>query len=162
MVRIATDSARRLAALGEPLGQAGLLGAQLGGLPVELVGVAAGPFRLGVGREQPDPLGGQALHRAELLGERGEREPGLLRAGQLGRLRLDRDVERGLAGARVGERRLKLGAAGADRGLVGLLALQLAAQVHVVVGEQPELGVAQLRLDGGGLAARPRPACRAA
>ena len=43
----------RLAALGDPLGQPGLFRAQLLGLPVELVGVTAGPLRLGVGREQP-------------------------------------------------------------------------------------------------------------
>ena len=61
-----------------------------------------------------------------------------------------------------GQVSLEGAAAGADRGLVGLLALQLVAQRGVVVGEQPQPGVAQVGLDDVRPAGRPRPAGRAA
>ena len=140
----------RLAALVHPLGQPGLLRPQLLGLPVELVGVAAGPLRLGVGREVPRALVGEPGDRAQPLGQRGEREPGLLRLGELGRLGRHRRVELGLLLAGLGQAGLEHGAAGEDRGLVGHLALELVAERQVVVGQQPQPRVAQVGLDGRG------------
>ena len=100
-----------------------LLVAQLGGLPVELVGVAAGPFRLRVGGEQPDPLGGEAGDaRAAARSARTARTRSAA-PGQLGRLRRTRRCRaRPPARGRRPALASSVGAAGADRGLVGLLA----------------------------------------
>ena len=59
-------------------------------------------------------------------------------------------VERGLALARLRQRLLKLSAPGQRDGLIGLPAVQVGGGGDIVVGEQAQPGVPQVRLDGGG------------
>ena len=57
-----------------------------------------------------------------------------------------------LGGAGLGQPGLQLGPPGRGRCLVGLVALELGGQRGIVVGQQPQPGVAQVGLDHGGLA----------
>jgi hypothetical protein len=139
------------AVVGQLTGQPGLLLADGPGLALEPLGVAARPLLLGQGlgqvagalrgedrraaqpllqRRQPVPRGRRELERRGLRG-RGPLEGvgAVLRRGQLG---------------------LRVGAAPAGQLLVPDLGLDRAAQGQQVVGEQPQPGVAQLGLHGGG------------
>ncbi len=117
------------------------------GLGVELVGVAAGRALLGVGEvagallREPDGAG-------EPLGQSREPVPGVLGRGQARGVLREGGLQPLLLDARHRELLLDLGPAGAGGGLVGLLARQLVAQGHEVVGGQPEPGVPQLGLHG--------------
>ncbi len=143
---------QHLAARGQPLVQALFFLAQLVGLAVELVGVAAGAVRLGRGLgQQGVPLGGQVLGAAEPLGQGRQGEPGLLGPGQDGRGLLGGLVELVLARPGSADFGLQGGAAGEHGGLVGLVPGQVGGERDVVVGQQPQPGVAQLGLDDGGL-----------
>ncbi len=124
-----------------------LLGAQPRGLGLELVGVAAGALVLGGRGEVPDPLGGQAAGAAEPLAQRRQPVPGLLGAGQRRRLGRGDLLELGLALPRLGQGRLDLGPARAQRGLVGHLGLERRGQLDQVVGEQAQPRVTLVGLD---------------
>ena len=104
---------------------------------------------LGVGLlgQQGVPLRGQVLRPAQPFGQRGQREPGLLGVGQGGRglLRGLFQVGFGLPG--LGQLLLQGSAPSHCGRLVGLVALQVSGQYHVVVSQQPQPGVAQLGLD---------------
>ena len=91
------------------------------------------------------------LGAAEPLGQRGQREPGLLRPGQHGRGLLGGLVELVLPGPGLGHLLLQGGAPGQHGGLVRLVPPQVGGERHVVVGEQPQPRVAQLGLDDRGL-----------
>ena len=97
------------------------------------------------------PLGGQVLRAAEPLGQRGQREPGLLRPGQHGRGLLGGLVELVLPGPGLGHLLLQGGAPGQHGGLVRFVPPQIGGERHVVVGEQPQPRVPQLGLDERGL-----------
>ena len=92
-----------LAARFQPAVEGVLFFAQLFGLAIKLVGVAAAiglvPKTPGSGLgQQAVPLRGQVLGAAQPFGQRGQREPGLLGLGQHGRGLLRGLVEVGLLG----------------------------------------------------------------
>ena len=119
-------------------------------LGVQLLRVAAGPLVVAGGAEVPQPLPGELLGGAEPLLQRGELVPGVLRGGEQRRVLGERRLQ-------LAEPALHLGVLGLDllpplpqRGLVGDLLVQRGPQGGQVVGEQPQPGVAQVGLDGGG------------
>ena len=89
---------------------------------------------------------------AEPLAQAGQREPGLLGPRQRGQVLAQRGLERGLGLAGLGDRRPRPGPALDQDRLVGHLLLERRAGGDEVVGEQPGPGVADVGLDGGGLA----------
>ena len=82
-----------------------LLGPDLLGVGLELVGVPAGALVLRLAGQVPDPLGGQAAGAAEPLAQRRQAVPGLLGPGQGRRLGRGGLLERGLPLGRCGQRR---------------------------------------------------------
>ena len=148
--RAVTAIGQGLAVAGDGGLDLGLLGADLLGLRLERLRVTPGARVVGLGGEVAHPLGGQAAGAAEPLAQRREPVPGLLGAGQRRRLRRGDPLEVALAGGRLGEGGLHLGAAGAQGGLVGDLCLQGRGQADQVVGEQAQAGVAQVGLDDRG------------
>jgi hypothetical protein len=135
------------------LGQGGahlhLLLAQLLGLGVELVRVAAGPLLLRLGGEVAPALGGELMRRAQPLAQRGQPQERLLGLGQHRRVLGQRRLQIGQTGLDLLVRGLDLLAPLAQGGLVGDLAVERLAQRREVVGEQAQLGVAQVGLDAG-------------
>ena len=143
--------------------EAGLLLAGLGGLPLQLDGVAPRPL-VGAARR---PGGGPAAPpaRSSRPSGRGPRPagstspgPGRRRASPVDVLGLER---LGACGEGC-ELVLDLGAALAEGALVGDLRLERRAQLEQVVGQQPEPGVALVGLDDAPPGGPPRPAGRAA
>ncbi|GAB3955650.1 hypothetical protein GCM10027614_65590 [Micromonospora vulcania] len=136
--------------VGERRAQLFLLLADPFGLGLQLVGVAAGPLVVAGGAQMPQSLPGQLFDRAEPLLQGGELVPGVLGGGE------QRSVL-GQRGLQLTEPTLHLGVLGLDlhapfpqRGLVGDLPVEGGPQGGQVVGEQPQPGVAQVGLDGGG------------
>ena len=119
-------------------------------LQLQFLRVAARARRVGLGHQVAVPLLGQAGHAAEAFGESGQREPGFLRGGEPGSVLLLVVVELSFPLARLGQDALQFRAAGQRGRLVGLVTLQPGGRGHVVVGEQPQPGVAQVGLDDGG------------
>ncbi len=148
--RSATAAVSRSLPIVEPGGQALFFLAQLSGLPVQLVGIAARPLRLRLGRQVAVALPGQAGGRPEPFGQGGQGEPGFLSPRQGRGVLLRCGVELGFAAARGGDAGLQRGPPGEDGGLVGLLPLELGRQRQVVVGQQPQPRIPQVSLDGGG------------
>ncbi|CAM5585163.1 hypothetical protein SALBM135S_07494 [Streptomyces alboniger] len=132
--------------------QLGLLLPDAGGLALHVLGVPAAPLLGRRGGGALDPGVGQRDGAADPLGELRQFVPGLLGALQT------RDeapyllLKAGLA--LEGRPQLRLGGVLAllEGGLVGDLGVQCLAQLHEVVGEQPQAGVAQVGLDDGGAA----------
>ena len=103
------------------------------------------------------PFGGEIGDGPQPLGQPAEREVRLLRDGQPRRVLLRGGLELGLLQAcAVVERGLKLGAQRRGGGLVGLVPGQFGRERDVVVGQQPEPGVAQVGLDYRRLAGKLR------
>ena len=130
----------------------GLLLADVGGLGLQLLGVAAAALVLGLGREVPHALGRERGRAAQPLAQRDSRYQVSWARASAGRLAGDLGLQLGLAGRGRGELGLDLGAPLAQRGLVGHLLLERVAQRAQVVGEQPQPGVAQVGLDHRGAA----------
>lgn len=137
------------AGLGDLLLERRLVPRGLVGLALEVVGVRAGGRVLGR-RDVTVALGGERDGAAQALLQRREAVPALLGTGVRRRRGLDRGLERRDPLAHLGQRALGLVAPGPGGVLVGLLALDLIAQGHQVVGGQAQAGVAQVGLDGLG------------
>ena len=140
----------------QPLAQHHFLFPQRLRLEFEFLGIAARTGRVRLGHQVRVPFLGQAGHATEAFGERGQGEPGFLRGGEAGSVLLLVVVELSLALAGLGQDPLQLSPAGQCGRLVGLVAGQLGGRGHVVVGEQPQPGVAQVGLDDGGAAGNGR------
>ena len=145
------------------LGEQGGLGlAGLGGLGPQLLGVAAGGgLVLLVLAEQAHPLGGDRAGGLHPVAQALQAHEAVLRAGQLGGGLGGTALDVGEPLAHVGEGVLDGGAALDEGGLVGDLLLEHAGELHEVVGEQAQPGVAGVGLDDGGARGRPRPGGRA-
>jgi len=124
-----------------------LLLAQLLRLGLELVGVAAGPLLLGLGGEVALPLGGELVRRVDPLAQGRQAQERLLGLGEHRRVLGQRGLEVGQAGLDLLVGFLDLLAPLAQRGLVGDLPIEGGPQRGQVVGEQAQLGVAQVGLD---------------
>ncbi len=145
------DRGRQLPARGgEPLGEFLLLRPQAGRLGLELAGVAAGPLRLGCGQIAA-PLGGEVQHSSRALGQPGQGEERLLRGSEPRCVLLLGELKLGLGPLCLGKRSLQRGPQLCRRGLVRLIARELSVQRRVIVREQAQPRIAQIRLDHGGL-----------
>ena len=91
-----------------------------------------------------------AADAAQTFGKRGEREPYLLRLRQPRRMFLLGGIERGLLQPRLLQGLLQFAPPRQRRAFITLPALQVGGDGDVVVGEQAQPGVPQVRLDGGG------------
>ena len=136
--------------VGERAAQLLLLLADAFRLGLQLVRVAAGPLVVAGGAEVPQPLPGQLLDRAEAFLEGGELVPGVLGGGEQRRVLGEGGLQLAEPALHLGVLTLDLLAPLAQRGLVGDLPVQGGPQGGQVVGEQPQPGVAQVGLDGGG------------
>ena len=144
------------------LAEPGLLLAQRGRLGIQFAGIAARPGRGLVGSQQGMTLAGEVGHPAQSFGQRRELEPGVERRLQPGRVQLLVGVERRLLAARLSQQVFQLSPAGQGGRLVCLAALKRRRGAGEVVGQQPQPGVAQVRLDRRGPAGDRRlPAQRA-
>jgi hypothetical protein len=101
-------------------------------------------------REQAHPLGSHRPGGVEPVAQALQAHEALLGAGELGGGLGGPALDVGQAGAHVLEGVLDLGASLDQRGLVGDLLLEQAGELHEVVGEQPQAGVAGVGLDDGG------------
>src|SRR5690606_2948769 len=102
--------------------------------------------------EQAHALLGERLRAAQALAQRREAEPDVGRGAERGRGLGRLALETAEPVARRGERALDLGLLGAQRRLVRDLLLEGRGELREVVGEQARLGVAEVGLDGRGLA----------
>ncbi len=147
------DDGGQPGALGvEALGQLRLGRGDAVGLGVELVGIAAGRGGRRGGGEVAVPFGGQLGDPAEPLGQGRQPVPGVGRALQERRDGGQLALELRLAPGGDGVLALDQGALLAGRRLVGDVPVEGVAQLHQVVGEQPQPGVAQVGLHAGGAA----------
>lgn len=119
-------------------------------LGLQLLRVAAGPLVVGGGAEVAQPFPGELLDGAEPFLQGGELVPGVLGGGEQRRVLGQGRLQLAQAGLHLAVFGLDLLAPLAQRGLVGDLPVQGGAQGGEVVGEQPQPGVAQVGLDGGG------------
>ena len=150
------DGGGELLGRGADLGEQGGLGlAGLGGLGPQLLGVApGGGLVLLVLREQADPLGGDRAGRLHPVAQALQAHEPVVGAGELGRGLGGPAVDVGEPLAHVGEGVLDGGAALDEGRLVGDLLLEHAGELHEVVGEQAQPGVAGVGLDDGRAAGR--------
>ena len=145
---VAAVSCSRAASSRSP--QRCFLFAQRGGFGFELVRVAAWARRLRLGHQVGVALLRDPADPAQALGERGEGEPCLLRLRQPWRVFLLGGIERGLLPPGLCQGLLELPAPRQRHGLIASARVQVGGGGDVVVGEQAQPGVAQVRLDGGG------------
>ena len=139
-----------------------LLLAQRGRLGVQFAGIPARPGRGLVSGQQGMTLAGEVGHPAQSFGQRRELEPGVERRLEPGRMLLLVGVKRRLLAACLSQQVLQFGPAGQGGRLVRLAALKCRRGTGEVVGQQPQPGVAQVRLDRRGPAGdRCLPAQRA-
>ncbi len=134
----------------QPLAQFRFLITQARGLAIEFVRVTAGSRWLRPGRQVRVPLGGEVGHPVQALGHGGQFEPCLLGPGQARRILQLVRVERRLALAGLGQAGFQRGAPERRSGFIALVPLQVRRGGYVLVGQQPQPRVAEVRLDERG------------
>ncbi len=127
-----------------------LLRPQRAGLRLDLLGVASGVLLLGLRLQVAHALRGELHQPVEPLAQAAQGEPGLLGRGEPGRVERGLLLGRRLLGEQGGELGVDLGLPVAQGGLVGDLGGQGLAQVHQVVGHDPQPRIAHLGLDHDG------------